>query len=139
MLARVLDHAKRHRHPGTRHDDDQRGHGPQFCGDERASFTLTDNGTPVTSIPVPAPTVVVDATGCTDCGAGAVVGFTAHMTNGGPAIAVELKTGIRLPDGSARTPRARPRHQLDAQQRAGDRSLTAAGLNHDLATLPSHH
>ena len=98
------------------------GTAPQFCGDvispttlllfespgepefrERASVTLTYNGTPVTSIPVPAPTVVVNATGCTDCGAGAVYGFTARVTNGGPAIAVELKTGIRLPDGSAVT------------------------------------
>lgn len=93
---------------------------PQFCGDvtapttlllfespgepdfrERASFTLTYNGAPVTSMPVPAPTVIVTPTGCTNCGAGDTVGFTAQVTNGGPAIAVELKTGIRLPDGSS--------------------------------------
>lgn len=96
------------------------GSAPQFCSDvtspttlllfespgapdfrERASFTLTYNGAPVTSMPVPAPTVVVTPTGCTDCGVGDPIGFRAHVTNGGPAIAVELKTGIRLPDGSA--------------------------------------
>ena len=93
---------------------------PQFCADvtsptvlllfespgapdfrERASFTLTYNGSPLTSTAVPAPTVVVTATGCTDCGAGNPIGFTAHVTNGGPPIAVELKTGIRLPDGTS--------------------------------------
>ena len=58
---------------------------------------------PSTCFVPPLPTVVVNATGCTDCGACAGVGFTAHVTNGGAAIAVELKTGIRLPDGSAVT------------------------------------
>jgi len=96
------------------------GDAPQFCGDvtspitlllfespgapdfrERASFTLSYNGSPVTSVPVPAPTVVVTPTGCTSCGAGDTIGFTAHVSNGGPPIAVELKTGIRLPDGAA--------------------------------------
>lgn len=48
----------------------------------------------------PLPSISVISTGCTSCSPGSVVTFHAHIVNPGPAIVVELKTGVRLPDGT---------------------------------------
>lgn len=78
---------------------------PQFNG--AAAFSLINDGIPATRIDVPAgepvpppPTITVVSTGCTSCGPGQVVATHAHIVNPGPATLVELKTGVRFPDGS---------------------------------------
>jgi len=78
---------------------------PQFNG--AAAFSLINDGIPATRIDVPAagvlpppPTVTVVSTGCMSCGPGQVVTTHVHIVNPGPAILVELKTGVRFPDGS---------------------------------------
>jgi hypothetical protein len=81
--------------------------------DEQAAVTLIYTGPPTTSVDIPAaavppplpapPTLTVHALGCTACHSGNTLGFEVHITNpGGPRL-VELKTGARLPDGSAVT------------------------------------
>lgn len=46
------------------------------------------------------PSIAVIATGCTTCHPGNTAAFHAHIVNPGAAMLVELKTGIRFPDGS---------------------------------------
>jgi hypothetical protein len=52
---------------------------------------------------VPPPTVTVRALGCTTCHPGDTLAFDVRITNPGPQLVVELKTGARLPDGSTVT------------------------------------
>jgi hypothetical protein len=69
------------------------------------------HGFPETSVknpsadPPPAcpPTLAVHALGCTTCHPGETLGFEVHIKNPGRPMLVELKTGARLPDGSAVT------------------------------------
>jgi hypothetical protein len=78
--------------------------------DPTAAFTLIYDGIPQTSVEIPAAgpppppsttpaTLTVHALGCTTCGPGQTLGFEVHVTNPGPPMLVELKTGARLPGG----------------------------------------
>lgn len=84
--------------------------GPPF--DNKAAFTLIiDSSTslaPDTTLEIPAyvpaaPTITVVSTGCNPCSAGQLAQFQIHVVNAGPPVTVELKTGVRLPGGSAIT------------------------------------
>jgi hypothetical protein len=55
------------------------------------------------STPFPPPSLTVQALGCTTCHPGDTLGFQVRLINPGPPMLVELKTGARLPDGSAVT------------------------------------
>jgi len=52
---------------------------------------------------VPPPTVTVLALGCTTCHPGDALGFAVRIDNPDGPTVVELKTGVRLPDGSVVT------------------------------------
>jgi hypothetical protein len=90
---------------------------------ERASFVLGYAGAALTYTQVPAPFVTVFPTGCTSCVPGNVVGFAARVTNPGPATTVELKVGVRFPDGT-------PFELLDETR------ALAAGSTTDLVLVP---
>lgn len=56
---------------------------------------------PESAPPPPAPpSILVVDTGCTVCHAGNLLAFEAHVTNPGAPLLVELKAGVRLPDGT---------------------------------------
>ncbi len=46
------------------------------------------------------PSLTLIATGCTTCHPGNLVAYEIHVTNPGRPVLVELKTGVRLPNGS---------------------------------------
>jgi len=54
-------------------------------------------------VAVPQPTITVLALGCTTCRPGDTLGFAVRISNPDGQMVVELKTGARLPDGSAVT------------------------------------
>ena len=68
--------------------------GLAFRTSERQIFLISASPQP----PAP-PTVAVLPTYCTTCHSGDMVGYEAHITNPGPAMLVELKGGVRFPDG----------------------------------------
>lgn len=75
--------------------------------DETGAFTLIYGGSPVTSMNVPAGSggpgpfsISLVATGCTTCSAGQTIAYELHINNPGPPMMVELKVGVRLPNGS---------------------------------------
>jgi hypothetical protein len=75
---------------------------------ESQAFTLVGVGGPQSfEIEIPAsgstPSLTVQALGCTTCHPGDTLGFQVRIVNPGPPILVELKTGARLPNGSAVT------------------------------------
>jgi len=79
--------------------------------DETRAFTLVGVGgprsfqieVPASGSTPPAPSLTVNATGCTTCHAGNTVGFEVRIINPGPPILVELQTDARLPGGSVVT------------------------------------
>lgn len=77
---------------------------------ESQAFTLVGVGGPQSfqiEVPAsdtpPAPSLTVQALGCTVCRPGDTLGFQVQVINPGPPTLVELKTGARLPNGSVVT------------------------------------
>jgi hypothetical protein len=79
--------------------------------DNKAAFTLViDPSTaskPKTLVEIaafaPELGVTIVSTGCGPCSAGQLAELHLHLVNPGPPVTVELKTGIRLPNGAAIT------------------------------------